>query len=70
MKPGHRMRQKTPIDLFQTAMQIVAMLCIAAYFVLLAHKAFVDVSALAIQYPGEGFWPALGRHLIRNLGGG
>lgn len=63
-------RCRTPADLFKTAMQIVAALCLAAYFALLAHKAFVDITALAIQYPGESFWPALGGHLLRNLGGG
>jgi len=35
-----------------------------------AHKAIVDLSALAQRYPGSEFWPALGRYLLRNLGGG
>lgn len=51
-------------------MQVFAILCLIAYFVLLAYKGTADFSALAQMYPGDEFWPALGRHLIRNLGGG
>lgn len=64
------MRDRTPADLFKTAMQVVALLCLAAYFGLLVHKASVDLRALAEQYPGREFWPALGRHFLRSLGGG
>ena len=56
-------------DLFKTAMQILAILCLAAFFGLLVHKATGDISTLAKQYPETGFWAALGRHLLRNLGG-
>jgi len=57
-------------DLIKTAMQVFAILCLVAYFAILAYKGSVDISALAKQYPGSEFWAALGRHLIRNLGGG
>lgn len=57
-------------DLGKTAMQVFAVLCLIAYFVLLAYKGNADFSALAEQYQGKDFWLALGRHLIRNLGGG
>lgn len=57
-------------DRIRTAMQVCAILCLVAYFGLLAYKGRVDISTLAEQYPGSDFWPALGRHLIRNLGGG
>ena len=67
--PG-RLRGRTAADLFQTAMQLLAGLCLLGYFALLAHKASADIMALAGQYSGREFWIALGRHLIRNLGGG
>ena len=64
------MPQGNLADLGKTAMQVFAVLCLVAYFVLLAYKGSIDFSALAQKYPGDEFWPALGRHLIRNLGGG
>lgn len=64
------MPSRTPADRFKSAMQVLAIVCLAAYFVLLLHKASADFSALAMQYPGKEFWAALGRHLLRNLGGG
>jgi hypothetical protein len=67
--PG-RLRGRTLADRFQTAMQVLAGLCLLGYFALLAHKASADITALAVQYSGREFWIALGRHLIRNLGGG
>jgi hypothetical protein len=51
------------------AAQLIALLSLLAYFLLLAHKAFIDVSALLAAHPGN-FWVALGRHFLRNLGGG
>jgi hypothetical protein len=63
------MPKRSLSDLLKTAAQVLAVFCIVAYFALLGHKAFVDISALAKAYPGD-FWAALGRHLLRNLGGG
>jgi hypothetical protein len=56
-------------DLARTALQALAAFCLVAYFALLGHKGFVDIAALATNYPAD-FWAALGRHLLRNLGGG
>lgn len=64
------MPRRTPADLFATAMQVVAALCLVAYFVLLGHKASIDILALLKEHPGGDFWAALGRHLLRSLGGG
>lgn len=61
---------RTTADRFKTAMQVVAVLCIVAYFVVLAHKGSADIMMLASRYEGSEFWRALGRHLLRNLGGG
>ena len=49
--------------------QVIALLCLLAYFLLLVHKAFIDISALLAAHPGN-FLVALGRHFLRNLGGG
>jgi len=68
--PESHKRQRNLADRGKTAMQVFAILCLVAYFALLAYKGTVDFSALAQKYPGDEFWPALGRHLIRNLGGG
>ena len=48
---------------------MIALLCLLAYFVLLARKAFIDVAALLAANP-DTFWVALGRHFLRSLGGG
>ena len=63
------MSGKPPPSPVKIAGRVVAVSCLAAYFVLLAHKAWLDVTAVAEQYPDD-FWKALGRHLLRNLGGG
>ena len=57
-------------DRLAKGMQVLAVLCIAAYFAMLAHKASADITLLASRYEGSEFWRALGRHLLRNLGGG
>ena len=36
---------------------------------MIAHKGYVDVSALAQQHSGERFWLALARYFITNLAG-
>jgi hypothetical protein len=50
--------------------QVVAVIALGAYFALLLHKGFIDMAALIAAYPGSEFWPALGRHVVRILGGG
>ena len=63
------MQGKPPPSRARTAGRIFAAACLAAYFALLAHKGYLDVTAVAQQHPDD-FWRALGRHLLRNLGGG
>ena len=57
-------------QLFKTALQAVAVLCLVALFAMLLHKAFADVSALAQRHSGSDFWAALARQVLRNLAGG
>jgi hypothetical protein len=54
----------------KTAGQILAVTLLVAYAALLLHKGAIDLTALAQAHPGADFWPALGRHLLRVLGGG
>ena len=63
------MRASNLCELLGKAAQALALLCLVAYFALLAHKAFLDIGALLAAHPHQ-FWVALGRHLLRNLGGG
>ena len=63
------MRLANVSALLRRAAQLIAILALLAYFFLLAHKAFIDVSALLAAHPGD-FWVALGRHFLRSLGGG
>jgi len=55
--------------LLSKAAQMLALFCLLAYFLRLAHKAFIHISALLISHP-DNFWVALGRYFLRNLGGG
>lgn len=61
--------KKNHEELFKTGLQVVAILCLAGIVSVILHKAHADVSALARQH-GDDFWPALARHLFRNLAGG
>lgn len=51
-------------------MQAVAILCLAALFAMIAHKAYADISLLVAKHSGAEFWVALGRYLIANVAGG
>jgi hypothetical protein len=53
-----------------TALQVVAIAVIALILSTIAHKAYVDVSALAHKHSGQEFWVALARYFIGNLAGG
>ena len=55
---------------FKTVLQVLAILALTAMLSMIAHKAFIDITGLAQQHPGAGFWPAFGRYLLGNLGGG
>jgi hypothetical protein len=53
-----------------TVAQVCAAILLIAYVAMLAHKGTKDISALAAAHPGSEFWRALGRHILRILGGG
>lgn len=57
-------------ELLKSVLQMSVILCLAALFSTIAHKAFVDISALAQQHSGGEFWTALARLVLRNLSGG
>jgi len=57
-------------ELLKSAGQVLAAMALVAYVVLLLHKGWIDFSALSAAHPGAEFWPALGRHILRVLGGG
>jgi hypothetical protein len=37
---------------------------------MIAHKSYVDISALAAKHSGREFWISLARYFIRNMAGG
>ena len=57
-------------DLFKTALQLLAVLCLIGLFSMIGHKVFADIGVLAQQHSGGDFWAALARHVLRNLAGG
>lgn len=50
--------------------QAIAIACMALLLSMVAHKAYVDVSALAQRHSGKQFWVALVQYFIGNLAGG
>ena len=54
----------------QRLLQVLAILGLAAIFLVLLHKGHADVSAIARAHGGDAFWPALLRYVFRNLAGG
>jgi hypothetical protein len=64
------MKRQGPRNRRYTVAQVLAVTLLIAYIALLAHKGSKDLSALAAAHPGSDFWPALGRHILRILGGG
>jgi hypothetical protein len=54
---------------FKSALQLLAIAGLALIVLVILHKAYVDVAALAEQHSGAGFWRALARYLLRNLAG-
>ncbi len=54
----------------KSAGQVVAIVAFVAYLVLLLQKGSVDIAAIQAANPDGEFWRALGRHLLRVLGGG
>jgi hypothetical protein len=64
------MPSKRFVESLKTAGQVFAVLLLVAYGALLLHKGSIDLAAIVQAHPGPDFWPALGRHLMRVLGGG
>jgi len=64
------MRTLAKTEFLKTAGQVLAVTALFAYFILLLHKGWIDIAALSAAHPGSEFWPALGRHVLRVLGGG
>jgi hypothetical protein len=57
-------------ELFKTVMQVLAVLALLLIFGMLAHKGYADISRLAREHPGSGFWDALARYVFKNMAGG
>jgi hypothetical protein len=57
-------------NMFQTAMQVVAVLCLVLIFAMIFHKAFADISGLAQQYSGRELWAAIAWKIIWNIASG
>ena len=57
-------------ELFKSVLQALAILCLIALILTIAHKAFVDITVLAQKHSGGDFWVALARHFLQNLSGG
>jgi hypothetical protein len=56
-------------EFFRSAAKVLVILCLLAPFLMIAHKAFADITALAQQYSGGDFWTALLRHVLWSLAG-
>ena len=53
----------------RAAMKVLVILCLLAPLLMIAHKVFGDITALAQQYSGGDFWHALLRHVLWSLAG-
>lgn len=53
----------------QTVVQIVATLGLLFICLVILGKGYADVSALADEHSGSGFWRALLRYVFSNLAG-
>ena len=56
--------------MFESVLQVLAIACLIGLFSMVAHRAVVDIAALAQLHSGGDFWAALARHVLRNLPGG
>jgi hypothetical protein len=56
-------------ELVKTILQVLAILGLLAICLIILHKGYADVAALARLHPGEGFWGALARYVLRNIAG-
>jgi hypothetical protein len=63
------MPPRSATERLQTVGQVVAVVLLLVYLGVLLHKGARDLTVLADAHP-QDFWRALGRHLLRILGGG
>ena len=56
-------------ELAKTLFQVLAILALAAMVLVILHKGYSDIGALAQEHPRD-FWAALARYVFRNLAGG
>jgi len=54
---------------FKTVAQVIAILLLAGIIGMVLHKGWTDMSALAREHPGEGFWLEFVRYVFKNLAG-
>jgi hypothetical protein len=59
----------TARSILQTVFQVLAILMLAGICLMVLHKGYTDVTALAAANRGDGFWTALLRYVFRNLAG-
>lgn len=53
-----------------TVVQVLAIVAGVLVWSMIAHKGYVDISALAERHSGTDFWLQLARYFVRNLAGG
>lgn len=70
MTPKDARARRGSAERFKTVAQVLAILVLVGMMGMLLHKGHADFTTLARQNPGESFWPALVRHVFRNLAGG
>ena len=63
-------RDKRGEERSKTVLQVLAILCLAGICLIILHKGYSDVTALARSHTGGDFWVAFARYLFRNLAGG
>ena len=51
-------------------LQKIAIVVLVLMCSTIAHKGFVDISALSARHSGQEFWVGLARYFIGNLAGG
>jgi hypothetical protein len=55
---------------FTTALQAIAILCLAGICSMIVHKGYADISVIAAKHSGGDFWLELARYALGNLAGG
>jgi hypothetical protein len=69
-RPNAGSRQERLAALARTVLQVLAILGLALIVLVILHKGYSDMTALARDHPRQDFWPALLRYVFRNMAGG